>query len=157
MQQSLYGEFGRLYILELCYLRTVCCLLSHVVWLIMLSWQKEFAQLLCDWMDLENVQSLRYNHSPWFYNGTDLCLVKKNYSRMLLFLKLAIGHGKILSNNSHYFFFFWGPMTLLAKFFGKKKFNKFKFLIFLSISLFPWWNLHIKNLLFKSICLFNIS
>lgn len=64
MQQSLYGEFGRLYILELCYLRTVCCLLSHVVWLIMLSWQKEFAQLLCDWMDLENVQSLRYNHSP---------------------------------------------------------------------------------------------
>ena len=64
MQQSLYVEFGRLNILELYYFRTICCLLSHVVWLIMLSWQKEFAQLLCDWMDLENVQSLRYNHSP---------------------------------------------------------------------------------------------
>ena len=55
MQQSLYVEFGRLNILELYYFRTICCLLSHVVWLIMLSWQKEFAQLLCDWMDLENV------------------------------------------------------------------------------------------------------
>lgn len=121
MQQSLYGEFGRLYILELYYLRTVCCLLSHVVWLIMLSWQKEFAQLLCDWMDLENVQSLGYNHSPWFYNGTDLCLVKKNYSRMLLFLKLAIGHGKILSNNSHFFFFLGGAHDTFGKVFWQKK------------------------------------
>lgn len=131
MQQSLYGEFGRLYILELYYLRTVCCLLSHVVWLIMLSWQKEFAQLLCDWMDLENVQSLGYNHSPWFYNGTDLCLVKKNYSRMLLFLKLAIGHGKILSNNSHFFFFFLGgPWHFWQSFLAKKNLTNSSFWFF---------------------------
>ena len=40
---------------------------------------------------------------------------------MLLFLKLAIGHGKVLSNNSHNFFFGGGGHdTLLAKFLGKK-------------------------------------
>ena len=42
---------------------------------------------------------------------------------MLLFLKLAIGHCKVLSNSSHNFFFLGGGGahdTLLAKFFGKK-------------------------------------
>lgn len=40
---------------------------------------------------------------------------------MLLFLKLAIGHGKILSNNSHFFFFFGGAHDTFGKVFWQKK------------------------------------
>lgn len=39
---------------------------------------------------------------------------------MLLFLKLAIGHGKILSNNSHYFFL-GGAHDTFGKIFWQKK------------------------------------